>query len=83
MPPSAMSAVARYAKILNVYWGGGVRYTPIPHLDLTAAYYGFHQNSFATGANAGCDGRVNGACSGNLDDFSFDADYAFTKRFDT
>jgi predicted porin len=69
------------AKILNVYWGG-VRYTPIPHLDLTAAYYGVHQNSFATGANAGCDSRANGACSGNLDDFSFDADYAFTKRFD-
>jgi predicted porin len=69
------------AKILNVYWGG-VRYTPIPHLDLTAAYYGVHQNSFATGANAGCDSRKNGACSGNLDDFSFDADYAFTKRFD-
>jgi predicted porin len=68
-------------KILNVYWGG-LRYTPIPHLDLTAAYYGFHQNSFATGAHAGCDSKVSGACSGNFDSFSFDADYAFTKRFD-
>ena len=68
-------------KILNVYWGG-LRYTPIPHLDLTAAYYGFHQNSYATGANAGCSSKVSGACSGNFDDFSFDADYAFTKRFD-
>jgi len=69
------------AKILNVYWGG-LRYTPMPHLDLTVAYYGFHQNSFATGANAGCSSRVAGACSGNFDDLSFDADYAFTKRFD-
>jgi predicted porin len=69
------------AKILNVYWGG-VRYTPIPHLDLTAAYYGFHQDSYATGANAGCDSKISGACSGNFDAFSFDADYAFTKRFD-
>jgi predicted porin len=69
------------AKILNVYWGG-VRYTPIPHLDLTVAYYGYHQNSYATGALAGCSTRVSGACSGNLEAFSFDADYSFTRRLD-
>jgi predicted porin len=69
-------------KILNVYWAG-VRYTVIPHLDLTAAYYGYHQASYATGANAGCSSNVSGACSGNFESFSFDADYQVTRRFDT
>src|SRR5579863_738829 len=69
------------AKILNVYWAG-VRYTVIPKLDLTAAYYGYHQNSYAGGANAGCTTNVNGACSGNFESFSFDADYQITRRFD-
>jgi predicted porin len=69
------------AKILNVYWAG-VRYTVVPHLDLTAAYYGYHQNSYASGADAGCNSNVSGACSGNFQSFSFDADYQFTRRFD-
>jgi predicted porin len=70
------------AKIVKLYWGG-VRYTPIKHLDLTAAYYGYHQNSYATGANAGCDSaKIAGSCSGNFDSYSFDADYSITRRFD-
>ena len=69
------------AKILNVYWGG-VRYTVIPKLDLTGAFYGYHQNSYAGGANAGCTTNANGACSGSFESFSFDADYQFTRRFD-
>ncbi len=69
------------AKIVNNYWAG-VRYTVIPKLDLTAAYYGYHQNSYATGANAGCTTKVAAQCSGNFDSFSFDADYQFTRRFD-
>ncbi len=68
-------------KIVNLYWGG-VRYTVIPKLDLTAAYYGYHQNSYATGANAGCTTNIAGQCSGNFDAFSLDADYQFTRRFD-
>jgi|HubBroStandDraft_5_1064220.scaffolds.fasta_scaffold65515_1 predicted porin len=69
-------------KIVNLYWGG-VRYTPIKHLDLTAAYYGYHQNSYAaTGANVGCTTNQAGTCSGNFDSFSFDADYSITRRFD-
>jgi predicted porin len=70
-----------HPKILNVYWAG-VRYTAMPGLDLTAAYYGYHQNSYGTGANAHCDTTVAGTCSGTFDGISFDADYAFTKRFD-
>jgi predicted porin len=70
-----------HPKILNVYWAG-VRYTVVPNLDLTAAYYGYHQSSYATGANAGCSTNVNGACSGNFEAFSFDADWQITRRFD-
>jgi predicted porin len=69
------------AKILNVYWGG-VRYTVVPKLDLTGAFYGYHQNSYAGGANAGCTTNKSSACSGNFEAFSFDADYQFTRRFD-
>src|SRR5580658_9784057 len=41
------------SKTVNVYWTG-VRYTVIPGLDLTAAYYGYNQNAYGTGAQAGC-----------------------------
>jgi predicted porin len=69
------------AKIYNVYWTG-VRYTVIPHLDLTAAYYHVHQNAFGTGAEAGCDTNAHATCSGDLEALSFTADYQLTKRFD-
>ena len=69
------------AKTLNVYWTG-VRYTVIPHLDLTAAYYGYRQNAYASGSEAGCTTAVNAACSGSFDAYSFDADYFFNKHFD-
>jgi predicted porin len=68
-------------KILQVYWAG-VKYTLIQQLDLTAAYYGYHQNSYGSGATAGCSGIQAGTCSGTLEAFSFDADYRLTKRFD-
>ena len=68
-------------KVLQVYWAG-VRYTVLPGLDLTAAYYGYHQNAYGDEANAGCDTNKSGTCSGRFEAFSFDAVYAFTKRFD-
>jgi predicted porin len=68
-------------KVLQVYWVG-VRYTVLPDFDLTAAYYGYRQNSYATGSKAGCSTNEAGSCSGTLEAFSFDADYHFTKRFD-
>jgi hypothetical protein len=68
-------------KILNVYWAG-VRYTVVPNLDLTVAYYGYHQNSYATGADAGCSTNLSGACSGTFDAVSFNADYTLSKHFD-
>ncbi len=68
-------------KTVAVYWAGA-RYTVIPNLDLVGAYYGYHQDAFASGALAGCSSNVSGACSGTLDGISFDADYYMTKRFD-
>ena len=68
-------------KKLQVYWAG-VRYTVIPHLDLTVAYYGYHQNAYGTGALAGCSTNESGTCSGYFQAFSFNADYQLTKRFD-
>jgi predicted porin len=68
-------------KILNVYWAG-VRYTVVPNLDLTVAYYGYHQNSYATGKEAGCSTNIAGSCSGTFDAISIDADYTLSKHFD-
>ncbi|MDB6083601.1 MAG: porin [Gammaproteobacteria bacterium] len=68
-------------KTLQVFWGG-VRYTVIPELDLVGAYYGYKQNSYGVGANAGCSTNKAGTCSGTEDVISFDADYRLSKRFD-
>jgi len=68
-------------RILNVFWAGA-RYTVIPHLDLTVAYYGYHQSAYGTGMEAGCTTDAFGVCSGNFQAFSLDADYFITKHFD-
>ena len=75
------TAYAKSSKTLQVYWAG-VKYPVLPQLDLTGAVYGYKQDAYATGADAGCSTTVSGACSGNLIAFSFSADYRFTKRFD-
>jgi predicted porin len=69
------------SKTVQVYWTG-VRYTVIPHLDLTVAYYGYHQNAYGTGRQAGCTTAAYSTCSGSFEAYSFDADYYFNKRFD-
>ena len=68
-------------KTLQVFWAG-VKFAATPKLDLTAAYYGYKQDSFASGANAGCSSNVSGACSGTENSFAAVADYKFSKRFD-
>jgi predicted porin len=68
-----------HPKILNLYWAGA-RYTALPGLDLTGAFYGYHQNSY--GATKYCNNTSEGTCAGTFKAFSFDADYSFTKRFD-
>jgi predicted porin len=69
------------SKTVQVYWTGA-RYTVIPHLDLTVAYYGYHQNAYGTGKQAGCTTAAYSTCSGSFDAFSFDADYFLNKHFD-
>jgi predicted porin len=68
-------------KVLQVFWAG-VKYTIVPDVDLTAAYYGYKQNSYGIGVTAGCSTNVAGTCSGTADVFSFNADWRMTKRFD-
>jgi predicted porin len=71
-----------HEKILQVYWAG-VKYSVDANLDLTIAYYGYHQSNYATApADAGCTTSVSGTCRGELRDFSFDAVYKLSKRFD-
>lgn len=70
-----------HEKNLQVYWAG-IKYTTLAKLDLYAAYYGYHQGSYATGDLAGCSTTASAACSGELYAFSLAADYRFTKRFD-
>ena len=68
-------------KVQQVFWAGA-KYKVIPSVELTAAYYGYKQNAFGTGALAGCSSTVDASCSGSLDGFSFDADWRLNKRFD-
>jgi predicted porin len=63
-------------------WWLGVRYSVLPDLDLVAAYYGSHQANYGTGTLAGCDTRASATCRGDLDAFSTQADYHFSRRFD-
>jgi predicted porin len=69
-------------KILQVYWAG-VKWSASSTLDLTWAYYGYHQNAYGTGAVAGCKNASSAFCSGQLEAFSFDAVWKMSKRFDS
>lgn len=66
-------------KTLNVIWGG-VKWTPIPQLDLVAAYYGYNQNSYG---KTPCSNNSAGTCSGKYQVGSVLLNYRLTKRFDT
>jgi predicted porin len=68
-------------KTLQVIWGG-LKWSLTKDLDFTAAYYGYKQNSFATGANTGCSGTQSSGCSGNENAISGVFDYRLSKRFD-
>jgi predicted porin len=69
------------SKIVQVYWTG-VRYTVIPNLDLTVAYYGSHQDAYGTGTQAGCSTSAHSVCSGSLEAISLDVDYRFNIHLD-
>jgi predicted porin len=69
------------AKTLQVYWAG-VKVPLSDVFDVTLAYYGYSQNSFATGADAGCSSTLAASCSGTEQSGSLVVDYKFSKRFD-
>ncbi|MGO9514943.1 MAG: porin [Steroidobacteraceae bacterium] len=75
------TAYAKSSKTLQVYWAGA-KYSVLPNFDVTAAYYGYKQDAYATGKDLNCSSVVSGACSGNLNAASLVADYRLTKRFD-
>jgi predicted porin len=68
-------------KTLKVFWGG-LKWNFSPDLEFTAAYYGYKQNSFASGKLAGCSTIESSACSGNQNAVSGLLDYRLAKRFD-
>ncbi|HEV8017794.1 MAG TPA: porin [Steroidobacteraceae bacterium] len=69
-------------KVLQVYWGGA-KYSLTPALDVTVAYYGYHQNAYSTeAALAGCSTQKSAACSGTEETASIMFDYRLSKRFD-
>jgi predicted porin len=68
-------------KHLQVFWSG-VKWSVTPDFYLAAAYYGYRQNSFATGKNAGCSSAVDSGCSGAANAFSVLSDYRLTARCD-
>ena len=69
------------SKTVQVYWSG-VRYSLVAGLDLTAAYYGYRQNAYGVGTQAGCTTAAHSVCSGSFEAFSIDADYRFNPHFD-
>src|SRR6266853_285320 len=60
-------------KTLQVFWAG-VKFAATPQLDLAAAFYGYKQDSFATGANTGCSDNRSSGCRGTESSVSLLAD---------
>lgn len=77
-----LSTVANTAynnhKRLDVGWLG-LKYTVNPRLDVSAAYYAYRQNSYAT---TNCSNASNAACSGAEDVYSLSAVYKLVKHVD-
>jgi predicted porin len=65
-------------RIEQVYWVG-LKYSLTPKLDLTAAYYGYSQNSYA---GNGCADSSSSKCSGTLNAVSVAAIYNVVRHWD-
>jgi len=69
-------------KTLQVFWGG-FKWSLTPEFEISAAYYGYKQNSFETKAGlVGCSTAASAKCSGTQDAASLLLDYKLSKRFD-
>lgn len=69
-------------RVLQIFWAGA-KWLVTPRLYLAAAYYGYRQNSYASGASAGCSGMSNSACSGTESGVGLLGDYRLSRHFDT
>jgi len=81
--PYALMNQAAYTnpKQLDVFWAGA-QIAATKKLAVWLGYYNVHQNSYATGANAGCSSSVSSGCSGDLQAFSAAAIYNLGKHLD-
>ena len=68
-------------KQVQVYWSG-IRYSVIPKIDLTGAFYLVHQDAYGTGIQAGCATAAHSTCSGRTGAVSLDADYRLNVHLD-
>lgn len=70
------------SRVFQVFWTGA-KYSITPSLEVSVAYYGYHQNAFSTEAKfAGCSTQVSSACSGTQNTASIMFDYRLSRRFD-
>lgn len=70
-------------KVLDIFWAGA-KFILSQRAYIAASYYGYHQNSYATGANAGCSSStIAGSCSGNENAFGLLLDYRWSRHFDS
>ena len=66
-------------KTLQIYWTGA-KYAVTPDVDVTAAYYHYHQLDFTAKA---CANSSASTCDGTMDAVSAMVDWRFAKKFDT
>ena len=69
-------------RVLQVFWGG-LKWNLTPSLSLASGYYGYRQNAYAIGQNAGCSTTVSSGCSGKESAWSVLADYRVNAHFDS
>jgi len=74
------SAYAR-ERVLQVYWAG-LKWRASRDFYLAASWYGYRQNSFATGVEAGCSSSVSSGCSGSEKAIGVVGDYSLGRHFD-
>jgi predicted porin len=69
-------------KILQVFWAGA-KWQVTSRFYVAGSYYGYHQNSYATGAFAGCSSPASSSCSGTETGIGLIGAYAPSQRFET
>jgi predicted porin len=69
-------------KTLQVYWAGA-KWQATSRLYVAGSYYGYHQNSYVTGAFAGCSSTAASGCSGTETGIGVIGAYTLSQRFET